>query len=83
MGRTYAGILALVAFMTVLVRGMTGGGEVAPTIKIACLCLVAFGMTGYILGHLAQWIVEDSVRAKLHADFETHHKGDHPNQNST
>lgn len=65
MGRTYGGILGLLAFSLVLVRGWLKGGDAISNIEAACVGLVIMGVVGLIVGHLASWIVEDSVRSKF------------------
>ena len=69
MGRSYGGILALVAFLTIVARGLAGEGSAESTLKTACLFLFAFGGAGYLVGRIAEWIVTDSVRAKLYAEM--------------
>ncbi|MBI3838916.1 MAG: hypothetical protein HY288_13420 [Planctomycetia bacterium] len=66
-GRRYAGILGLLAFLTIVMRGLVHGSGVESTLLAAAFHLVFFAFVGYLVGQLAGWIVLDSVRAKLAA----------------
>jgi hypothetical protein len=65
MGRTYAGVLGPIAFLTVTVRGLKQGGGVEPVLLAAWLALVAFAALGYVVGRLAGWMVEQSVMSRI------------------
>lgn len=67
MGRHYAGILGLLAFLTVVMRGLVHGAGAESTLLAAAIHLFLFAFVGYLVGQLAGWIVLDSVRAKLAA----------------
>ncbi len=67
MGRHYAGILGLLAFLTVAMRGLVRGAGVESMLLAAVIHLFLFAFVGYLVGQLAGWIVLDSVRAKLAA----------------
>lgn len=68
MGRVYAGVLGPIAFLTVLARGaMAGGFET--TLITAVACLFAFGAVGAVVGRLAGWIVDESVRTRFGAEL--------------
>ena len=65
MGRTYAGVLGPIAFLTMAVRGWKQGSEVEPALLSAWLALVTFAALGYVIGRLAGWIVEESVKSRI------------------
>jgi hypothetical protein len=65
MGRIYAGVLGSVAFATVLARSLIHVGGVESSLWQAVICLLLFSLIGGALGRLAEWIVDDSVRARL------------------
>ncbi len=69
MGRIYAGVLGSVAFATVLARSLIHIGGVESSLWQAVVCLLLFSLIGGALGRLAEWIVEDSVRARLAAEM--------------
>lgn len=69
MGRSYGGILGLVAFLTVLARGCVRGGGAEPTLFAAWLGLLAFTPLGCIVGWVAERTVEESIRSKLAAEI--------------
>ena len=73
MGRHYAGILAAIAFVTIVIRGLIAGNGVESTMHAAVLTLVCFSVVGYVIGRLAGWIVLDSVRAQLTAETAARH----------
>ena len=62
MARLYAGILGLLAFLTILVRGMLHGGSPESVLWSAWCSLVVFMLIGGVLGWMAGWIVEDTIR---------------------
>lgn len=72
MGRSYAGILAPLALVVALLRGWLAGSDVAATLWSAWFSLVAFALVGYVIGQLAAFIVDDSVRCQLVAEMAAH-----------
>jgi len=64
-GRTYAGILGFLAFCTTLARGGFAGGDARATVQTACLHMVVFAMVGFVIGQVATWVIEDSLRSRL------------------
>lgn len=69
MARIYAGILGPLALLTLLARGLTHGDH-APSILMAAWCgLLVFAPLGYVIGRLAEWLVEDSVRSRISAEL--------------
>jgi len=69
MGRSYAGILGPLAFLTEILRGMLHGGGSESTVMSAIAALFAFAAIGFVLGELAGWIVDDAVRSRLSAEM--------------
>jgi hypothetical protein len=65
MARIYAGILGLLAFATVVARGVAHQISPNPTIWQACVMLFVFAAVGYLIGGTARWLVDDSVRGQL------------------
>ncbi len=65
MGRTYAGVLGCLAFATVLVHGAMHQAGVESTILRAVGMLMGFAVVGFLLGSVAQDVVEESVRARM------------------
>ena len=63
MGRAYAGVMGPLAFLTMLVRCLLKSVSVQATITQAVFCLFAFAAIGCVIGQLAGWIVDESVRA--------------------
>lgn len=68
MGRTYAGILGPLALIVTIIRGFRYAAGVESTLLTATLYLLAFAAIGHVLGSLAEWIVDDSVRSKVAAE---------------
>lgn len=71
MGRNYAGILGVIAFLTVLGRGLVGGDTVATTMRVAVCSLAAMAVVGAIIGRLGAWLVEESIRWRIHQELAT------------
>ena len=69
MGRIYAGVLGSLAFLTVLARSLVHTGGAESSIGQAIVCLLVFALIGGVLGQLAGWIVDDSVRSRLAAEL--------------
>jgi hypothetical protein len=69
MGRAYAGVMGPLAFLTTLVRCQLRSVSVETTVVQAVLCLFVFAAIGGVIGQLAGWIVDDSVRARLAAEI--------------
>lgn len=65
MGRTYAGILGLLAMLVVVVRGMKNAAGVEGTLWTACINLAVFSLAGFILGSIAESTVKESVRKEM------------------
>ncbi len=65
MAHVYAGILGLLAFLTVLMRGLIQGGEPDSVLIGAWCCLLAFSAIGYVLGRIAVRVVADSVEGTI------------------
>lgn len=78
MGRTYAGILGSVAFLTVLTRSLIGGGSADSTLPIAMVCLFAFSALGFLVGQLADFVVWDSIRSRFDREMGSHAQSEAP-----
>lgn len=65
MGRTYAGVLGLVAFLTVVVRALGQQSGASATFPTAAAMLFVFAGIGYAIGGIA----ERSIAADLKARF--------------
>lgn len=65
MGRTYAGVLGCLAFATVLVHGAIHHAGLEATVVRAVGMMVGFAVVGFLLGSVAQNVVEESVRARM------------------
>lgn len=74
MGRHFAGILGLIAFLVVLTRGFVRGAGVSGTLEQALWLMFGFAFLGFILGSVAEWMVAESVRSRLEAEMEAHEK---------
>ena len=72
MGRAYAGVLGPLAFLTVLVRSLLRSVAVETTVWQAVAALFVFAAIGALIGQIAGWIVDDSVRGRLAAEIAAH-----------
>jgi hypothetical protein len=55
--------------MTTIARGLVHGGGTMSTLLTAWCCLLAFSAMGYVVGRVAESIVEDSVRSRITAEL--------------
>jgi len=69
MGRSYAGVLGLLAFLTEIARGVSRSAGNESTVTTAVAALFVFAAVGFVLGELAGWIVNDAVRSRLAAEI--------------
>ncbi len=65
MARTYAAVLGLLGFSAAIVRGIVEAQTANQTVWQAVFNLVAFGFVGLLVGCIAQWTVDDSIRSQL------------------
>jgi len=72
MGGIYADILGLVAFATTVAHSLIHGGGAESTLKVAVIYLFLFAAIGLVLGRIAEWAMEDSLRSRLRAE-SVHH----------
>ncbi|MFH1267662.1 MAG: hypothetical protein ABIK89_18255, partial [Planctomycetota bacterium] len=67
--RIYAGILGPLALLTCVARGILHGSGVESTLLSAWFGLLAFSALGFVIGRLAEWIVDESVGAVVRAEL--------------
>lgn len=65
MGRTYGGCLGLLAFALLAIRGPLTGAGVEQTLLSASAALFGLAALGYIIGNLAEHLVNESVRSQF------------------
>ena len=76
MGRAYAGVMGPLAFLTVLVRCLLRSVSVETMVWQAIAGLFLFAAIGGLIGQLAGWIVDDSVRGRLAEEIAAHAKSE-------
>jgi hypothetical protein len=64
-GRTYAGVLGCLAFATVVLHAAIHQAGIEATVLRAVGAMMGFGVLGFMLGSVAENVVEESVRAKM------------------
>jgi hypothetical protein len=69
MGRLYAGILGSLAMAVVLCRGVKDSAGVDGSLTLAILSMIVFAVVGSVLGHIAQFTVDESVRLKIEREL--------------
>ena len=69
MGRNYAGILGPLGMILVIARALGNSGGVETTLMTGILTVASMAAVGYVLGELAAWVVEDSVRTKVSTEL--------------
>ena len=77
MGRTYAGIFGLLAFGTVIARGVLRGGNLASALLTASGALFAFAALGYIIGSIAERTIVEAIEFKFHAQWQAAESAHH------
>ena len=68
MGRIFAGTLGLLAFITMLARGMTSGSAGGSLMLCAVVSMFAFAGIGWIAGTIAQSTIDEAVRRQFDAE---------------
>ena len=69
MGRIYAGILGYLGMSLSLVRGIRSGADPDVAINHALIVLVLFATAGFLLGRIAEAIIDESVRGRLEQEL--------------
>jgi hypothetical protein len=62
------------AFLTVLVRSLLRSVAVETTVWQAVAAMFVFAAIGGLIGQIAGWIVDESVRGRLAAEIAAHAK---------
>lgn len=70
MGRSFAGILGLVAFSTSVLRAAIAGHSPDSALLTATILLFAFTAGGWVLGSIAESTVEHAVRTRFEAELK-------------
>ena len=71
MGRIYAGTLGLVAFLTIVARGLINNGSGGNTVLYAAGAMFIFATIGWIAGTIAEMTVDQAVRRQFDLEVET------------
>ena len=70
MGRTYAGILGPLAFVTILARSVIDTSSVESTMMLATICLFLFAGIAYLVGQMADSIVIEAVKTNFDTELQ-------------
>ena len=65
MGPSYAGMLAPIAFVTMLARGLISGSSPEGVLLSSVVSLITFAAIGYVTGTLADHVVLESVKQRF------------------
>lgn len=65
MARTYAGILGYLAMAVTLLRGALHGAGFEGSVAQGLVAMVIMALVGAVVGGVAQWTVDESVRTSL------------------
>ena len=71
MGRTYAGVLGLLAFGLILARGLLLGAGAEGTLASACGGLFGFAVAGLLAGALADRFLSEAVKTRFQAALKS------------
>lgn len=69
MGRIYAGVLGPLAFVVIVVLGLLHGSDAEKTMLAGCCLMFVFAAIGFVIGQLAEWMIEDAVRSRLRGEL--------------
>lgn len=75
-GRAYAGVLAPLALILMIARGLLHGGSVEQILPSALGAFWIFLFVGLAIGKLAGWFVDQSIREDLARKIESKVSGD-------
>ena len=70
MAHSYGGVLGIIAFVTMLVRGLLNGNTSFELLFTATLFLFAFAVVGFVLGSIAAQTVKESVKLQLNTELD-------------
>ena len=69
MARTYAAVMALIGMQVVLIRAMKESAGLEGTIPIALAWMALLGAIGMIVGAIAEYTIDESVRTLIEAEL--------------
>jgi len=69
--RIYAGVLAVLAFITVVVRNVFDCGGVESSLAIALAAMLVFYAIGYVVGRLAEVALEQAFAPIVSSGLDT------------
>ncbi|QEG33069.1 hypothetical protein [Bythopirellula goksoeyrii] len=70
MARTYAGILALLGLIVVLLRAIKDGAGVDGTLLQSVAMMALLAVVGTVVGAIAQTTVDESTRTRVQAELD-------------
>ncbi|MBN2022711.1 MAG: hypothetical protein JW809_07935 [Pirellulales bacterium] len=76
MAQTYAGILGLLAMLTAMARGALHHGGDESLMWSAWCGLWVFAGIGYVVGRMGDWIVRESVQARIAVEIAAEEERD-------
>jgi hypothetical protein len=69
MGRTYAGVLGLIAFATIVARGVIHQSGASATFPAAAGMMFVFAGIGYVLGTIAERAIASDLKARFQEEM--------------
>jgi hypothetical protein len=76
MARSYSAVLGFLGFAAAVARGFVEAQTANEMVWQAVLNLVAFGAVGLVVGWIAQWTVDDSIRSQLATQMQARPAGE-------
>ncbi len=70
MGRIYAGTLGLLAFVTIIARGLIHGAAPGNTMLYAAAAMFLFAAIGWVAGTIAGTNIAETVQRQFDAEVE-------------
>ena len=74
MGRHYAGILGLISFVTITVRGLVGQHSMESTLQVAVISMFAAAGAGFVVGSIASFVTTEAVTARFRDELKQQHE---------
>ena len=78
MARRYTAVLGFLGFGAAIARGIVEAQAANEMVWQAVVNLIAFGIVGLLVGRIAQWTVDDSIRSQLATQMQARPTNDQP-----
>lgn len=70
MGREYAVILSLIAFVAINLRGAVQGTSLESTIGLSLIAMIIFAAIGGLAGTIAKVVMDEALKTEIQGEWE-------------